>query len=61
MVEWVLVICTSGWGLCGHVREVPYETEAQCYRAMDELYKRHNPKEFKYIVCEPRQKGKDKK
>jgi hypothetical protein len=54
MITWTLVICTQAWGLCGHYREVGYENEQQCYKALDELYKRHHASEFKYVVCEPR-------
>lgn len=60
MSEWILVICTQAWGLCGHYREVAYDTEAQCYRAMDELYKRHGAAHFKYVVCEPVKNRKTK-
>jgi hypothetical protein len=51
---WVLVFCTQGWGLCGHYNEIPYETEKQCYQALDELYKRHGANHFKYVICKPK-------
>lgn len=53
---YVLIICTQAWGLCGMYREITYPTEAQCYRALDELYKRHPKDHFKYVICEPRDK-----
>ena len=53
-MEWILVICTSGWGLCGHVREITYPNEAACYRALDDLYRRNKPYAFKYVVCQPK-------
>jgi hypothetical protein len=55
-MEWILVICTQSWVMCGQIREAPYETEQQCYRAMDELYKRQDPSKFKWVVCENRKK-----
>ena len=53
---WTLVICTQAWGLCGLVREVDYPSEAQCYTALNELYKRQGKDGFKYVYCAPKQK-----
>jgi len=62
MIEWILVICTnSALGLCGQYKEVQYPTEKACYRALDELYKRHSPMDFRYVVCEYRPGGKTRK
>lgn len=57
-MEWVLVICTAAWGLCGHYRETPYPDEQACFRAMDDLYKRQGRENFKYVLCEPRKPGR---
>jgi hypothetical protein len=56
-MEWILVMCTAAWGLCGHYRETPYPTEEACYRALDDLYKRKGEDSFKYLLCEPRKPG----
>lgn len=56
---WTLYICTAAWGMCGMIREVDYPTEKQCYSALNELYKRHRPEAFKYVVCSPKQKMRD--
>lgn len=58
MIEWALVICTAGWGLCGHFREERYQTEESCYRALNDLYNRKGADYFKYLICAPR-KPKD--
>jgi hypothetical protein len=52
---WILHICTAGWIMCGSVREFKYETEKQCYAALDELYKRQPATDFKYVVCKPKE------
>lgn len=53
MTEWILTICTAGWVLCGQRIEQNYPSEQACYRALDELYKRHGSKEFKWVTCAP--------
>lgn len=53
-MEWILVICTQGWVMCGQLKEVAHPSEASCYRAMEELYKRNRADKFKYVICEPR-------
>ena len=53
-MSWVLMICTAGWIMCGQQVEVVYPTEAACYRALDELYKRNPRDSFKYVLCKPR-------
>ena len=58
MITWVLTICTAGWVLCGQEREVEYPNEAACYRALNELYRRSEPGDFKYVTCAPKQKEK---
>lgn len=58
-MEWILAICTSGWVLCGQYVETKYPTETACYRAMDELYRRHEKDEFKYVLCKPANLNKD--
>lgn len=40
-------------------KEVGYENEQQCYRALGELYQRHGVSAFKYVICEAR-KPKEK-
>jgi hypothetical protein len=52
-MEWVLAICTQSWAMCGNYREFAYPNEKACYRAIEELYKHHDLKEFKYVVCSP--------
>ena len=54
MIVWILTICTSGWVLCGQEIRHEYPSEAACYRALDDLYKRNNPDKFKYITCSPK-------
>lgn len=56
-MTWLLVICTAGWGMCGQLKEYPYPTEASCYRALDELYRRNPADKFKYVVCRLQMKG----
>lgn len=53
MMEWVLVICTQGWVMCGQLREVEYPSEEACYRALEDLYERKGPDAFKYVICKP--------
>lgn len=53
---WILQICTAGWVMCGQLREIPYPDEVSCYRALEELYKRHGVGAFKYVLCAPRGK-----
>lgn len=53
IVDWVLVICTAGWGMCGQLQEYHYPSEQACYRALDELYRRQKREDFKYVVCHP--------
>jgi len=53
-MEWVLVICTQAWLMCGMERRVVYPNEAACYRALDDLYKRNPPDSFKWVICEPK-------
>ena len=53
-MEWVLYVCTAGRVMCGQIREVVYPSEATCYRALDELYRRNKPDAFKYVVCQPK-------
>lgn len=55
MMIWTLYICTSAWGMCGMIREVDYPSEKQCYVALNELYKRQPAKDFKYVICSPKQ------
>lgn len=57
-MSWVLVICTQGWVLCGQLVETTYPTEAACYRAMDELYRRNDKDDFKYVLCRPTHKDR---
>lgn len=57
-MEWILVICTAGWVMCGQEFEVTYPSEAACYRAMDELYKRNRREDFKWVVCKPKSLNK---
>lgn len=62
MIDWIMIICTTGsLGGCALYREIEYPTEKACYRAMDELYKRQSPVDFRYIVCEYRPGGKARK
>ena len=51
---WILTICTAGWVLCGQQQKIEYQTESQCYRALDELYKRQPASDFKFVTCEPK-------
>jgi hypothetical protein len=53
MTPWILSICTSAWLLCGSYVEAEYPTEAACYKALDELYKRQGAQNFKYVTCTP--------
>ena len=53
-MEWILVICTSGWIMCGQERVITYPNESACYRALDDLYRRNKPDAFKYVVCQPK-------
>jgi hypothetical protein len=53
-MEFILYICTAGWLMCGDVREFTYPNEASCYRALEEIYKRQSPSDFKYIICKPK-------
>lgn len=52
-MEFILVICTSGWILCGQLIETRYPSEQSCYRALSELYRRQPASEFKYVLCKP--------
>lgn len=52
-MTWILVMCTSGWVLCGQLQEIRYPNEAACYRAIEELYKRNPRDRFKYVICRP--------
>lgn len=54
---WILILCTQSWGLCGIYREVTYETEAQCYKALDTSVERLGKDAFKYIICAPRKQS----
>ena len=51
---WILTICTAGWVMCGIEIKVEYESEKQCYTALDELYKRQPASDFKYVFCKPK-------
>ena len=53
-MDWVLIICTSGWVMCGQERQYTYPSEASCYRALAEVYKRQRRDQFKYVVCTPK-------
>lgn len=54
MITWTLIVCTSGWVLCGQERKYDYPSEAACYRALEEIYKRQGRDQFKYVVCVPK-------
>lgn len=51
---WTLYICTAGWIMCGQAISADYPTETQCYKALDELYKRQGKDDFKYVTCSPK-------
>jgi hypothetical protein len=51
---WILTICTAGWVMCGQQSKIEYQTEMQCYRAMEEIYKRQPSSDFKFITCAPK-------
>lgn len=51
METWILVICTQAFGMCGHLKEVPYPSEESCYKAMNHLYKEKGADNFKYLYC----------
>jgi hypothetical protein len=56
---WILTMCTVSWtGLCAQYREIPYDDEKSCYRAMEELYKRQGQANFNYVLCVPRKDAK---
>ena len=59
-MEWILVVCTSGWILCSNYFESAYPDETACYRAMDELYKKQGREAFKYVICKPKKRGDGK-
>ena len=46
--------------MCGQERKLEYQTEAQCYRALDELYKRQPASDFKRVTCSPRKEHNEK-
>jgi hypothetical protein len=52
-MTWILTICTAAWGLCGTIQVREYPTEAQCYKAMDTMYRLQGKEAFKYITCAP--------
>jgi hypothetical protein len=59
-MTWILAICTAGWALCGMYQQYTYETEAQCYAALDAIYKRQPASDFKFITCSPSSVGQTK-
>lgn len=54
-MAWILVICTAGWGSCGNYVTAEYPSEKKCYRALNELYKRHNATDYQYVICKPKE------
>ena len=52
MTPWILSMCTASWLMCGQYIEAKYESEAACYKALDDLYKR-NPAGYKWVTCTP--------
>jgi hypothetical protein len=50
-MTWFLGICTAGWIGCGSFVEHEYPSEKQCYRAIEEIYKRQGPENFKWVTC----------
>ena len=59
-MDWVLTVCTAAWIMCGSEASFNYETESQCYKAMDILYARHGEKGFNWVICAPSQSGVNK-
>lgn len=55
---WVMTICTQAWLACGSVSETVYQTEKQCYTAMEAVYKHQGKEAIKYIVCAPQGESK---
>ena len=53
ITAWVLLVCTPGWGMCGTIYEHRYETEKQCYTALESVYKHTERDSIKYAVCQP--------
>ena len=45
--------------MCGQIRHFDYPTEASCYRALNELYRRQQREDFKYVVCRPKTANED--
>lgn len=60
MTTWILSICTAGWVLCGSYIETAYPSEQDCYKALNELYKRQKSEDFKYVICSPNVGAKPK-
>ena len=55
MMEWILTICTTGWLLCSHHKEVEYPSRDECYVALEMLREQAGDDAFKYIYCSPKQ------
>jgi len=52
-MEWILVVCTSGWVMCGSQQEYIYPNKSDCYQALEDLYKRNDADDFNYVICKP--------
>jgi hypothetical protein len=56
MMEWILIICTAGWGMCGTTYLYgKFETQEQCLTSLEQMYW-PEPEAIKYAVCIPEKK-----
>jgi hypothetical protein len=60
-MSWLLIVCTSGWIMCGQRNETEYPDSKSCYQALESLYKHSNPDDFKYVICQPKPVKKEQK
>ena len=51
VIVWILTLCTASSLGCWERKTIEYQTEAQCYKAMDNLYKYEGKEAFEYITC----------
>ncbi len=54
-MTWVLYVCTSGWVLCGSLRQIEYPSEASCYSALESMYRLQGKDAFNYVLCKPKE------
>ena len=54
-MEWVMVICTAGWIMCGQQITQVYSDKETCFAERKAMYELQGKEEFKYITCRPKQ------